>query len=108
MQRGGGAGGPPPPPDSDSSSSGTSTDPLDTNGDGTVSAQERAVGELKDFMSKLASTMDTNGDKTVSQTEADSFKSSLSSLVDMAMKQYGQAAANTSTIDTSASVSLAA
>lgn len=47
---------PPPPPSgssSDSSSSTTTTDPLNTNEDGTVSAQERAAGELAEVMKTL-------------------------------------------------------
>lgn len=81
-------GGPPPPPSGGggdrsegSSTSGTSgsssTDPLDTNGDGVVSPQERAAGEMKDLMNALVSSMDTDGDKKVSKDELDSFNTKL-------------------------------
>lgn len=61
--QGGGPGGPPPGPppsqgssektaNSDSSSS-TSTDPMDLNGDGTVSAQERATAALQQLVQLL-------------------------------------------------------
>ena len=63
-QRSGGAGGHPggpppggPPPakaaSSEDSSSSASTDPMDTNGDGTVSAQERATAALEQLVQLL-------------------------------------------------------
>lgn len=65
-------GGPPPGGGADgagaSSSSTSSTDPLDTDGNGTVSAQERAAGALKELLQSLASVMNTDGGKQVSQT----------------------------------------
>lgn len=89
---------PPPPPDAASSassagstsSSSSSTDPLDTNEDGVVSAQERAVGELKDLMK----AMDSNGDGSVSRSEFGSFLSAM---------QAGSAATSSSQTADSAS-----
>jgi len=75
-------GGPPPPPPSGGEGGGGSTsatsgsssaDPLDTNGDGVVSPEERAAGEMKDLMNTLVSAMDADGDKKVSKDEQDSF-----------------------------------
>jgi Ca2+-binding EF-hand superfamily protein len=78
-------GGMPPPPPADASassdvassnsSSSTSFDPLDTNQDGVVSAQERAAGDLQDLMKAL----DSNGDGDVSKSEIGSFLSQLQS-----------------------------
>lgn len=81
-------GSPPPPLDASSArgsgnsagasgSSSAGTDPLDTNEDGLVSAQERAMGELKDLMKALTGAADSDGDKQVSQAEAASFMSQL-------------------------------
>jgi Ca2+-binding EF-hand superfamily protein len=96
------AGGPPPPPPppagaassgSASSASGTSssssaTDPLDTNGDGVVSAQERAAGEIAALMKTLVSAMDSDGDQSVSASEASSFGDKLgAALQTMASQQ---------------------
>ena len=39
-----------------------STDPLDTNGDGVVSALERAAGDLKAMLASLASAMQPSAD----------------------------------------------
>jgi Ca2+-binding EF-hand superfamily protein len=89
MQKVGGGGGhhhgPPPAAAADAgsqastgstgSSSTAATDPLDTNGDGVVSAQERAAGALKDMVSSLLKAMDSNSDGNISKTEADSFQS---------------------------------
>jgi len=89
-------GGGPRPPDGDaddasgasaaSASSGTSstsasTDPLDANGDGTVSAQERAAGAMKDVMKALMAAADTDGDKKISKSEAQVFKSQVDTAV---------------------------
>jgi Ca2+-binding EF-hand superfamily protein len=60
---------------SSTSSSSTNYDPLDTNQDGVVSAQERAAGDLKDLMKAL----DGNGDGSVSKSEIGSFLSQLQS-----------------------------
>ncbi len=86
QQRADGSGGPPPPPPpppsdsasgSASSSSTQANDPLDTDGDGVVSAQEQAAGDLKALMDALVSAMDTDGDKSISTSEIDSFTSQL-------------------------------
>lgn len=147
-QQSGGGLPPPPPPDSasgsgdsSSSTSATSTDPLDTNGDGVVSAEELAAGELKDAMKDLFAAVDTNGDKSISKSEADNFKQkvdsviqglegagsscasesqtstssdsstnlTLSSFIDLVLKQYGQtAAASASSATSDASLSVTA
>lgn len=87
----GGVGGPPPTqPANESDSSATSTDPLDTNEDGTVSAQERAAGELAELMQRLLSAADGNGDGTLNSTEADSFKRTLDSALHSALGQLAK------------------
>jgi EF-hand domain pair len=95
---------PPPPPSGscsdDSSGASTTTDPLDTNEDGTVSAQERAAGELAEVMKTLTKAMDSDGDQKVSSSERDSFVKLL--------QQYERTAANLSTQDSNASLSVAA
>jgi hypothetical protein len=103
-----GGGGPPPPSGassgSASSSSSDSTDPLDTDGNGVVSAQEQAAGDLKALMSALVSAIDTDGDKSVSQSEADTFKSQLEAAVDSARSSQGTgSASNGSTGDSATS-----
>lgn len=74
------------------SSSDSSTDPLDTNGDGVVSAQERMVGELKDLM-KLADS-DSNGE--LSATEASSFSDQLSKAFDGVIQSMQGASSSSS------------
>jgi Ca2+-binding EF-hand superfamily protein len=129
---------PPPPPPEASSSTSSGTDPLDTNGDGIVSAEERAAGAMQDAISNLFAAADTDGDKSIGKSEADplatnidaaleglqsssssstsdssnsaSDKASsltLSSFIELALKQYGQTAtvATSSTSDSSISVS---
>jgi len=87
-----GVGGPPPGPppaaaassstSSSSSSASTTYDPLDTNQDGVVSAEERLAGSTKtDPLQALFKAMDTNSDGTVSKTETDAFAKKLSDLV---------------------------
>ena len=127
---------PPPPPDAAGSSSNGATDPLDTNGDGTVSPEERAAGALNDAIATLFAAADTNGDKTISQSEADTLKEkmdtvvqglqdsssastsssstsdtsgfSLSAFVDLVLKQYAQGAAASTSTDATASLSVSA
>ena len=129
---------PPPPPPSDAagSSSNGATDPLDTNGDGTVSPEERAAGALNDAIATLFAAADTNGDKTISQSEADTLKEkmdtvvqglqdsssastsssstsdtsgfSLSAFVDLVLKQYAQGAAASTGADATSSLSVSA
>ncbi len=108
-------GGPPPGPppsasasDSSSSASSTdaststsaSTDPLDTNGDGTVSAQEQLVGDLKD----LIAGADSDSDGKISSTELGAFETKLASAFTEAL-QAMQAAAATSSSSASSSQS---
>lgn len=64
--------------ESTESSSSTTYDPLDTNEDGVVSAQERAVGELKEAMQKLLEAADANGDDSIDATEATAVQDALS------------------------------
>ena len=127
---------PPPPPDAAGSSSNGATDPLDTNGDGTVSPEERAAGALNDAIATLFAAADTNGDKTISQSEADTLKEkmdtvvqglqdsssastsssstsdtsgfSLSAFVDLVLKQYAQGAAASTSTDATSSLSVSA
>jgi len=127
---------PPPPPDAAGSSSNGATDPLDTNGDGTVSPEERAAGALDDAIATLFAAADTNGDKTISQSEADTLKEkmdtvvqglqdssnastsssstsdtsgfSLSAFVDLVLKQYAQGAAASTSTDATSSLSVSA
>lgn len=112
QQRAGGMPPPPPPPAGSEASDGSaSTDPLDTNGDGSVSAAERAAGELADLMKELASAMDSDGDAAVSASEIGSFKSqvdsaggvSVESLSKLLLKAYGEFAANLTQTSTLAS-----
>ena len=94
QQRMGGPGGPggspghggPPPPDNDgeagtssTNSSTSATDPLDTNQDGTVSAQELAAGMVKQLAQALVTAMDSNTDGNISQDEVSAFQSQLQS-----------------------------
>ena len=76
---GGGGGGGSASTSSTSSSSSTSYDPLDTNKDGVVSAQERAAGVLQDLLKTLTTAMDSNQDGNISKSEIDSFKTQLAS-----------------------------
>jgi len=95
---------PPPPPSGassdDSGSSSASTDPLDTNEDGTVSAQERAAGELAEMMKTLTKATDSDGDNTVGKRERDGFLQML--------RQYEQTADLSLPQDAAAALSVAA
>jgi hypothetical protein len=81
----GGAGGMPPPrgggdgesTDATGSSASTTYDPLDTNQDGVVSAQERAAGEIKEAMQKLLEAADTDGDDRLDAAEATAMQDAL-------------------------------
>jgi Ca2+-binding EF-hand superfamily protein len=89
QQRGMDGGPPPGPPpegspsgvEGSSSTSGTSstesteTDPLDTNGDGVVSASEQLAGDLQ----ALVEAMDGDGDGNIAKTEVETFLSQLQS-----------------------------
>jgi hypothetical protein len=87
--------GPPPPggpPPGASASASDSTDPLDTNGDGTVSAQEKAAGELATAMSQLFDAVDSDGDSTISSSERDTFLQMLSTAAEQATPAAGNSA----------------
>lgn len=89
-----GAGGmpPPPPPGGAGSSSASSTtyDPLDTNEDGVVSAQERLAGSSStDPLQALFKAIDTNSDSKTSTSESDAFIKQLTSQIE-AMTQSAQ------------------
>ena len=128
---------PPPPPPPDAAASGSSaTDPLDTNGDGTVSAEERAAGALNEAIANLFAAANTDGDKRISQSEAETLKAtmdtvvqglqdissasnsssstsdasgfSLSAFVDLVLKQYAQGAAASAGADAASSLSVSA
>jgi Ca2+-binding EF-hand superfamily protein len=125
---------PPPPPADGASSASGATDPLDTNGDGTVSAEERAAGALNEAIANLFAAADTDGDKTISQSEADTLQAkmdtvvqglqdsssasssstsdasgfSLSAFVDLVLKQYAQGAAASTSNDAASSLSVSA
>jgi Ca2+-binding EF-hand superfamily protein len=64
---------------SSTSSNSTTYDPLDTNEDGVVSAQERAAGVMKDLLKTLTSAMDSNQDGDISKSEVDGFATQLAS-----------------------------
>ncbi|WP_066343270.1 hypothetical protein [Azohydromonas lata] len=92
----GGAGGPPPAGGGDgdaddtstsssgSTSSSTTIDPLDTNEDGVVSAQERAAGELKKLMEQALKAADSDGDQSLSASELSSLKEAVAQALDKA------------------------
>ena len=64
------------------SSSSSSTDDADTNGDGTVSAGERAAAELKKLVETLTQAMDGNGDQSLGLDEVSSFLARLQTSID--------------------------
>lgn len=73
--------GPPPcggssPVDAASSTASGGSDPLDTNGNGTVSVEERMAGDIK----ALVEQADTNGDTTLSKAESGAFAEKPASL----------------------------
>ncbi|MDC8785906.1 EF-hand domain-containing protein [Roseateles koreensis] len=61
-------------------SSSSAYDPLDTNQDGTVSAQERAAGAAAQAIKDLMKAADTDGDGKVSSSEMTHLKQALSSI----------------------------
>lgn len=79
-----GAGGPPPGPPpgeaSEDETSSTAIDPLDTNGDGTVSAAEQAAGDIQEALKSLMQAVDTDGDEAISRSEAQRFADVLQQL----------------------------
>lgn len=90
-----GAGGMPPPPPpggagGSGSASSTTYDPLDTNEDGVVSAQERLAGSSStDPLQALFKAIDTNSDSKTSTSESDAFIKQLTSQIE-AMTQSAQ------------------
>lgn len=83
----GGPGGPKGPPpaggggETSETSSSADIDPLDLNSDGTVSAQEKAAGELNEAMKALLAAVDSDGDQKISSDEAVNFASQLTAAV---------------------------
>jgi Ca2+-binding EF-hand superfamily protein len=94
---GGGGGG--------ASSSSNATDPLDTNEDGVVSAQERAAGAMKDIVQELITAMDSDGDGSISNTEAADFKTQMSTAFRDTSGAASSSSATTSTSSSSSSSS---
>ena len=86
--------GPPPSSSASSASASADIDPLDTNEDGTVSAQERAAGKLAEAMNDLLKAVDSDSDSKISSSERDTF--SLTKFAELVIKQYAQAAADPS------------
>jgi hypothetical protein len=85
---------PPPPPagGAASASSSTETDPLDTNGDGVVSAQERAAAEAQDPLQALMQSIDSDGDGQISGKEVEGFVSQLAGQLQAAAQAYNATA----------------
>jgi len=103
--RGGEAGGPPPGGAAPASDSSKTYDPLDTNQDGVVSAQEQAVGDAtQTALDSLVKAVDSNQDGKLSSSEMDTFKQVLTDQLDTAVKsmQDGGSSSASST-DTSSS-----
>jgi Ca2+-binding EF-hand superfamily protein len=111
-QGAGGPGGMPPPPpgggrhggdgdtgstDATSSSSSTTTyDPLDTNQDGVVSAQERTAGELKELVQGLLKAADGDGDSALDSSELTSLKDAMSQALSSAASGTAASGASSS------------
>lgn len=100
-----GPGGPPPgaaPEAAASSTSSTSssaaTDPLDTNGDGVVSAQEQMAGDLQALMQ----SMDTDSSGSISADELHSFVSQLASASAQTYSRAADNFASTAQVDVAA------
>jgi Ca2+-binding EF-hand superfamily protein len=78
------------------SNSSTAIDPLDTNGDGTVSATERSAGETKAVLKKLLTAIDTNGDQKISRSEMQRFGALLQQVQDGVATTTAAASSGTS------------
>jgi hypothetical protein len=81
-------------PSASTDSTTASLDPLDTNGDGVVSPQERVAGDLESLMKDL-SAMSGAGDSTGNndaRSAATKIKNDFGSFVDSVLKQYAQTA----------------
>jgi hypothetical protein len=85
--------------DSTSSSSSATLDPLDTNEDGVVSAQERAAGELKELMQQALQAADSDGDQSLSASELSSFKDAVTQALGAATSGSGSSSSSSSGSD---------
>lgn len=84
--RGGEAGGPPPGGPPPASGANASYDPLDTNQDGVVSAEEQAAGDAAQAsLESLLSAVDSNQDGELSGSEIDTFEKVLADQLDTAL-----------------------
>lgn len=98
-------GGPPPGPppadgaqDASGSITSTTYDPLDTNQDGAVSAQERAAGELQNVVQNLVKATDGNDDGSLEASEVDALKQAVAGALQGASPpQGGSGAASSAT-----------
>lgn len=105
----GGPGGMPPPPPAGGASgaaSSTETDPLDTNGDGVVSAEERAAAAEEDPLQALMQSIDSDGDGQISAKEVEGFVHQLAGQLQAAAQAYNATA--TSDQDSGSTLSLQA
>lgn len=59
-----------------------SADAMDTNGDGIVSAGERAAAELEKLVESLTAAIDTNGDKSLTDDEVSDFLAQVQQSID--------------------------
>lgn len=98
----------PPPPPADGVSSSETTDPLDTNSDGVVSAAERAAAAETDPLQALMKTLDADQDGQISETEVDSFVQQLTAQLEAAAKEYAQTASGTSSTATGSTLNATA
>ena len=98
----------PPPPPADGVSSSETTDPLDTNSDGVVSAAERAAAAETDPLQALMKTLDADQDGQISETEVDSFVQQLTAQLEAAAKEYAQTASGTSSATTGSTLNATA
>lgn len=106
QRMGGGHGGPqgmpPPPKEAQSSDSSTSsTDPLDTNGDGVVSVQERMAGELSQVLQQAVKAGDSDGDGSLSSSEVSDLSQKLSATLDQMLGKTQASSSSSSSSDTS-------
>lgn len=101
---------PPPPPAGGvtSSDSSETTDPLDTNSDGVVSAAERAAAAETDPLQALMEALDADQDGQISETEVDSFVQQLTAQLEAAAKEYAQTASGTSSATTGSTLNATA
>jgi Ca2+-binding EF-hand superfamily protein len=105
MGSGGGPGGPggmpPPPPQGDgsgessiSTSSSSGTDPLDTNGDGVVSMQERMAGEMSQVLQAALKAGDSDGNGALSGSEVDTLSQKLGATLSQMFSAAGTTASS--------------